>query len=74
MPDIVSLEETGERDFQPRIPFVVVTYEGFVRHLEPIAMTTTCPVRIAYFPFDQQVNKLNSLTSFTIFAVFYYRL
>ena len=55
MPDIVGLEETGARDFQPRIPFVVVSYDGSVRYLEPVAFTTTCPINIAYFPFDTQV-------------------
>ena len=55
MPDIVCYEETGSRDFNPRIPFVVVHHDGTVRYLEPTAYQTSCEIKIAYFPFDVQV-------------------
>ena len=55
MPDIVCIEETGSRDFNPRIPFVVVHFDGTIRYFEPTAYETTCEVNIAYFPFDLQV-------------------
>ena len=55
MPDIVCLEETGSRDFNPRIPFVVVHYDGTVRYLEPTPLESTCEIKITFFPFDVQV-------------------
>lgn len=55
LPDIVCYEETGKRDYNPRLPYLVVHYDGLVRYLEPTEYVTTCHVNISHFPFDEQV-------------------
>ncbi|CAK8681888.1 unnamed protein product [Clavelina lepadiformis] len=54
IPDLLAYEETGGRDYSPRIPYVIVNYKGMISYFEPVAFETTCGVNIAYFPFDSQ--------------------
>ena len=58
IPDIVCYEETGSRDYTPRLPYLVVRNDGTVRYLEPTEYKTTCHVNISHFPFDEQVRKV----------------
>lgn len=54
-PDVVVYEDTGNRDYSPRLPYAEVSSDGRVRYLEPTVFETSCSVNIAYFPFDHQV-------------------
>uniref|UniRef100_H2Z910 Neurotransmitter-gated ion-channel ligand-binding domain-containing protein n=1 Tax=Ciona savignyi TaxID=51511 RepID=H2Z910_CIOSA len=54
IPDVVVMQEIGVQDYSPRIPFITITYAGFVSLLQPMAYETSCGVNIALFPFDVQ--------------------
>nr|XP_039253303.1 5-hydroxytryptamine receptor 3A-like [Styela clava] len=53
-PDIVLQEETGTKDYSPRLPFVKVNHDGHVEYHEPTSFTTTCSMNTMHFPFDVQ--------------------
>nr|XP_039258915.1 neuronal acetylcholine receptor subunit alpha-9-like isoform X1 [Styela clava] len=63
-PDIVIYEETGLRDYQPRLPHTRVSSTGRVRAAEPLVIETSCSINIAFFPFDYQRCSL-TFTSWT---------
>lgn len=53
---MIIYEDTGQRDFNPKLPYYRVTHEGEVTASEPLILETTCRVDILLFPFDYQVN------------------
>ncbi|XP_076826203.1 uncharacterized protein LOC143473203 [Clavelina lepadiformis] len=54
-PDLVMYEETGVKEYQPRLQRAKISSDGTVRYTEPCVFESTCSIDTAFFPFDKQI-------------------